>query len=210
MEKVPYHGNPGNAACALACYTMAAQYLLPDEHITFEQMAKIARMKKGYVVWGFPAWKWMMDRGIHIADYDKSDIEAWAKEGIEGLRKTVAPKEFKYYQDNTEDLEKVTKQLALATEHTNFTYKQCHVTWDMIVEETKKPGICDVTLDGRKLHRADGFSVHRVILIEITDNEVIFHDPTQKNDGAYKHEPIDFFRAAVESLDGPELARYSL
>ena len=86
MKQVPYHGNPGNA-CALACYTMVAQYLLPDMHITFEQLAKLADWKEGYVVWGFPAWKWLMDQGLYVVDYDVIDYEAWAKDGVSGLRK---------------------------------------------------------------------------------------------------------------------------
>jgi len=46
MKQVPNHSNPGNA-CALACYTMIAQYLLPGRNITFKQLAKITDWKKG-------------------------------------------------------------------------------------------------------------------------------------------------------------------
>lgn len=209
MKKVPYHGNPGNA-CALACYTMCAQYLLPDEHITFEQLGKIGDWHEGYVIWAYPIWKWLMDKGIHIFNRDISDKDTWVKDGVEGLKKSVSPKEFKFYKENTYDLEQVTKDLRLVDKHPNFKYEQCKVTWDMIVDAVRQPGICDLTLDGRKLHRAEGFTVHRVVLIDITDDEVIFHDPTLKGDGAYKHESIKHFRAAVESLSGPELCYYSL
>ncbi len=209
MKKVPYHGNSGNA-CALACYTMCAQYLLPDENITFEQLGKIGGWRKGFVIWAYPIWQWMMDRGVCITDYDVSDKDAWIKEGIAGLKKSVSAKEFEFYKDNTYDLEQVTEELREVDKHPNFTYKQCKVTWDMIVEEVKKPGICDLTLDGRKLHRAEGFTVHRVVLIDITSDEVIFHDPVKNNDGAYRREPVAHFRAAVDSLSGPELCRYNL
>ena len=57
MKQVPYIANPDDSGCALACYTMVAQYLLPSLHITFEQVAEIADWKSGYVVWGFPVWK---------------------------------------------------------------------------------------------------------------------------------------------------------
>lgn len=49
MKQAPYQPNPGNA-CALACYTMIAQYLLPKEHITFEQLGVIGNWRKGYVI----------------------------------------------------------------------------------------------------------------------------------------------------------------
>lgn len=209
MRQVPYHGNPGNA-CALACYTMVAQYLLPNKGITFEKLAKIADWKKGYVVWGFPIWKWLMDKGIHITDIDVYDIKLWAKEGTEGFRKSFSAKEFQFYKDNTYDLDVISKQLSMVNNHPNFTYVRKKLTWDDVGKEFKKPGICDLTLDGRKLHREKGFSGHRVVLIDITDKEVIFHDPVKDNSGAYRHEPIEHFRASFESLDGPEIARYNM
>jgi hypothetical protein len=209
LKKVPYHGNPGNA-CALACYAMAGQYLLPDQNITFEEFGEMADWRPGYVVWAFPIWKWMMDHGICIEDYDISDMEAWAKEGTDGLRKSLPAEEFEWYEQNTFDLDGLSKEVAPVFNHPNFSYRQCSVTWDMILKAVKKPGICDVTLDGRKLHREEGFSVHRVVIIDITDKEVIFHDPVKTNDGAYKHEPIEHFRAALDGLSGPELTHYSL
>ncbi len=208
MRRVPYHGNPGNA-CALACYTMAAQYLLPNSEITFEELGKIAGWREGYVVWGFSTWKWMMDQRIHIDAYDAIDVGAWADRGIVGLREAVSPKEFEYYRENTYDLEAATKELSLVSNHPNFTYHQERVSWERILQEVAKPGICDITLDGRKLHRTDGFTIHRVIIIEITDSEVVLHDPVKNNDGAYRQESIQHFRSAIDSLrDGPELVRY--
>ena len=209
MKDVPYHGNPGNA-CALACYTMSARYLLPKEDITFENFGKLANWKKGYVIWAFPIWKWLMDKGVKIDDYDTVDYSLWAKEGTKGLRKSLPPKAFKFVKDNTYDLDEVSKQAVLALDYPNFKYTKCHVTWEMIVKETSKPGICEVGLDGRMLHRKEGFTLHRVVLIEINDKEVIFHDPTFENDGAYKREPVDFFRKCVESVVDTELCRYYL
>ncbi len=209
MKKVPYQGNPGNA-CALACYTMAAQYLFPDDGITFEQLGKIADWKKGYVVWAFPVWKWLMDRGVKITDIDTIDYKLWAKEGESGLKKSVSEKEFKFYKDNTYDLDAVSKQLSLVFDHPNFNYRQKKLSWDDVLEQTHKPGICDITVDGRKLNRKPGFSLHRVIIVDITDTDVIFHDPNAGADGAYKTEPIKHFRSTFESLEGPEMAHYNI
>ena len=208
MKQVPYHGNPGNA-CALACYTMTAQYLFPELNITFEQLGKIASWKRGYVVWAYPVWKWLMDKGAYVTDIDAIDVDLWAKEGTEGLRKSVSAKEFEFYKNNTFNLDDITKQLSLVYSHPNFTYVQKRMTWDDVINEFNKPGICDITVDGSKLRRKDGFNVHRVVLVDITDTEVIFHDPNKDSTGAYVHEPIDFFRSTFENLDGPEMARYS-
>lgn len=209
MKTVPYHNNPGNA-CALACYTMVAQYLLPDKGVTFEQLGKIANWRKGYVVWEFPVWKWLMDRGIAISDYDVIDYALWAKEGVEGLRKSLPQDEFTWYAENTYDLNEVTKHLRDVFDHPNFSYEQRKATWDDIVVEYNKPGICDIVLNAHALNNKEGFAAHRVVLIEITDKEVIFHDPNRDGSGAYRHESIEHFRHAIEATESPALTRYSL
>src|ERR1035437_306613 len=140
MRQVPYHDNPGNA-CALACYTMVAQYLLPNENITFEQLAAVADWKPGYVVWGFPVWKWLMDHGVSITDMDVIDYDRWAKEGTAGLKKSVPKKEFDYYQQFTYDLDWEARQASFTMGHKNFTYVHRSPTWAEVEEEFLKPGI---------------------------------------------------------------------
>lgn len=209
MRDVPYHDNPGNA-CALACYTMIAQYLLPDVGITFEQLGKIAGWRKDYVVWEFPVWKWLMDRGVYITDYDVIDYEAWIKDGIDGLKRSVPEEEFKWYQENTFDLNEVTAHIRTAFSHENFSFVHRKPTWKDVLAEYNKPGICDVVLNSHALNGKEGFAAHRVVLIEINDTEVIFHDPNYDGSGVYRHESVEHFRKAFEAIESPALARYSL
>ncbi len=51
---------------------------------------------------------------------------------------------------------------------------------------------------------------HRVLIIDITGNEVIFHDPNPDWSGAYRREPLEHFKKVFESLNEPELTRYYL
>jgi hypothetical protein len=209
MQHIPYHPNPGNA-CALACYTMVGQYLLPDEQITFDQLSATANRREGYVVWEFPIWKWLMDRGVHITDYDVIDYHAWAKDGVSGLQNSVPADEFAWYKTNTYDLNEVTEHIQTAFDHPNFSFHHRKPTWDDVLAEYNKPGICDIVLNSKALNHEDGFAAHRVVLIEVTDSEVVFHDPNSKGDGAYRREPVAHFRKAFETIASPALARYSL
>ena len=209
MKQVPYHGNPGNA-CALACVTMIAQYLIPKEHSTFDQLGKIADWRKGYVVWLFPVWKYLMDHDVCIVNYDVIDYQTWASQGYDALEKDLPTNEFNYYKENTYDLSHVSEQLHYAFEHPNFTYIKKKLTWDNVVAEFNKPGICDLTLNARVLNRQAGLAGHRVVLLDITGTDVVFHDPNADGSGRYRSEPLKHFRAAFESMEGPELARYYL
>ena len=208
MKKVPYEPNRGNS-CALSCYTMAARYLWPDEDITFEQLAKTADWRRGYAVWGFRVWKWMMDKGARIVDYDVIDYEAWAKEGIRGYKNSVSKEHFDWVYKHSYDLEAETQNIGLAFEHPNFTYVRKEIAWADVEREFKKPGICDLTLNiGLIDEGRDG--IHRVVLVDITDTEVVFHDPNKAGDGAYRRVSKKLFKSMMESLRGAELCRYSL
>jgi hypothetical protein len=209
MKKVQYHDNPGNA-CALACYTMVAQYLLPKLGITFEQLGKIGNWRKGYVIWEFPIWNWLLDQGVHITDYEPADDEAWAKEGVEGLKRSVPGEEFAWYEKNTYDLGEVTLHLQRTLDHPNFSYIHRQPTWDDIVAEHAEPGICDIVLNSQILNHKSGTAAHRVVLLGIENNEVVFHDPNFDGSGARRREPIAHFRNAFEGLESRALARYSL
>jgi hypothetical protein len=90
--------------------------------------------------------------------------------------------------------------------HPNFTYIQRKPTWEDIVAENTKPDICNLTLNSRTLNRKEGFEVHRVVLIGVTDSEVIFHDPNKDGSGAYRHEAIDHFRNRPKHYRKPLLS----
>jgi len=209
MKIVPYHDNPGSA-CALACYTMVAQYLLPNLGITFEQLGKIAGWEKGYAVWPFPVWEWLMDKGVKIVDYDVIDYKLWANKGYESLKNSLPSVEYDAYKKSTYDINLVGRQVKLAFAHPNFTYVRKKVSWDDVVAEFNKPGICDLTINLNALNRLDGYVAHRIVLLDITPAEVVFHDPRKDIDGSYRHESIEFFKLVFEGVEGPELTRYYL
>lgn len=208
MKHVPYYGNPDDSACALACTLMAAQYLLPKKNFSFEQFSRIAERKEGFVVWGFQLWQWLMDQGIHTTDYDTIDYEGWAKKGVKGLQASVPNKDFKYYKEHSYDLEEESKKIKLMLNHPNFHYIHRTPKWADVITEHNRPGVCDLTLNSRLLNGRDGFSIHRVVLLDITDKEVVFHDPDSDWSGKKRREPLNFFRKVFEAMEEPELARY--
>lgn len=206
MLVVPYVGSPKNA-CALACYTMVAKYFFPEA--TFNQIAKISDWRKGYVVWAFKFWLWIMNKGIKVTDYDKLSLKAWAKEGLKGLKRTVPEKEFNYYLKNSYDLEGLTADIPLVVNHPNFTHKRQNPTVADLNKAVKEQKICEVVLDSHTLDNIDGFSLHRVVVLDINKDTVTFHDPRLKP-RPYRKEDISHFKKAwLEKVSETELCIYS-
>ena len=205
MLNIPYISNPGKA-CALACYTMTAKYFFPE--ITFEQIAKISNWEPGYVIWPFKFWLWIMDKGIKVVDYDLIDLSKWADEGMSGLKKSLSKTELDYYQKNTKNLESYSLDIQKVLKHPNFTcYKRRPVFKDL-ENSFQKGAVCEVVLNSNILDGEKEFVMHRVVVLDITDKDIIFHDPRKAISRPKRKESRKLFEKAWLSLSEPELCSY--
>jgi hypothetical protein len=208
MLNIPYVPNP-DKACALACYAMTAKYFFPG--VTFQQLAKITQWQPGYVIWAFKFWFWIMNKGVRVTDYDLISLQAWADEGVKGLKKTVSSKEFQYYQKNSHDLETLTEDIRQVLKHPNFTYYKQKPTFPDLQKAFDNGGICEVVLNARKLDNREGFSLHRVVILDINEDSITFHDPRKPEESqpARKESIQLFVNAWLEAVSEPELCIYA-
>lgn len=205
MLNIPYEKNPGNA-CALACYTMTARYFFPQ--VTFKQIAKISDWSPGYVIWGFKFWLWIMEKGIKITEYDLIDLAIWADGGIKVLKNTISKKEYEFITTKTKNIDSYSEDIKKILAHPNFTFKKQRPTWNNLVNAFNKGSACEVVLDSKTLDKKEGFSLHRVEIIDINNKYIVFHDPRKKPMPARKESIKLFKKAWLEKLKGPELCIY--
>lgn len=205
MLNIPYEAQKDFNACALACYTMVARYFFPE--VTAEQMTKIAGWEPGYVVWSFKFWLWLADKGIRIEDYDIMDCEAWASNGIEGLRNSVPQSEFEFYTANTKDLNSYAVDIQAIFANKNFTYHRERPKLETILNALENKKVCEITLNSGILNNEKEFNMHRVVVLDINKNDVIVHDPDR---GPYFKIPREIFLQAWlgETTPEPELCIY--
>ena len=204
MLKIPYVKQPDHNSCALASYTMVAKHFFPK--VTFDQLARVSDWQKGYVIWAFKFWLWIMNKGIKVTEYDTLDYESWANQGIEGLKKSVSEKEFNFYTENTRDIISYSQDIKMILKHQNFTLLNEKPTFEILEEAIKDSRVCEVVLDSRTLRGREGFSLHRVVVLDIKDNEVIFHDPAF---AAYtRADKETFVNAWLKAVSEPELCIY--
>jgi len=207
MLKIPFEENRGNT-CALSCYAMTARYFFPE--ITFEEVAKISSWHRGYVIWGFRFWLWIMDKGIKITDYDLIDLEGWAERGAESLKKEMAKEEYDFIIKNTYQIDSYSEEIKKVLAHPNFTFKRQRPTWNDLQQAFNRGAVCEVVLDSVALDGKKGkIELHRVEILDITKKDVVFHDPRTSKPMPRRKESIKLFKKAwLDSLDGPELCVY--
>lgn len=183
---------------------MVAKYFFPE--VTFDEIAKISAWQPGYVVWSFKFWLWIMSKGVRIKEYDTLDYELWIRKGVEGLRKSVSEKEFKFYKQNTKDIKTYSKDIARVLKNPKFSFSRRKPMFSDLEENVKDGKICEVVLDSRTLKGKKGFSLHRVVVLDKNDDSVIFHDPADKPN--VKVGKKLFIKSWLEAVSEPELCIY--
>ncbi|HVT00871.1 MAG TPA: cysteine peptidase family C39 domain-containing protein [Patescibacteria group bacterium] len=205
MLSVPYIKQPDEESCALACYAMIAKYFFLET--SFEDVAKISDWEKGYIIWAFKFWLWIMDRGVRITEYDPLDYMSWASQGIEGLKKSVSEKEFEYYKAHTKNLESYATDILKVVHHPNFTMHQEKPIYEELTNAINNRKPCEVVLNAGALKNADWFSLHRVVVLDADNDSVIFNDPFY---GEQLVVEKDLFIKSWLDLSEPELTIYEL
>jgi len=150
-----------------------------------------------------------MARGIRVEDYDLIDYQAWAKEGIKGLEKSVSKKEFRFYKNGSKNLSALTKDITKVLNHKHFIYHQQRPKFSDLKKAFNKRAVCEVTLDARTLDNREGFSLHRLVILDINDCQITFHDPRKEPRPARKEKIKLFKKAWLQAVSEPELCVYN-
>lgn len=207
---IPFVQNPGNA-CALSCLTMVASYFFPDRY-SFEDIGRVAKYQKGYVVWEFPFFRWFLEKGGHISFWDDIDYHTWIESGFEGLANILPQKEFSYFQKVTFDPNALTLDIRETIQHKNFSFLKHKPCLNDLKKQMHKGALCSVVLNGNALIKRDGLELHQVLVLDITNTEIIFHNPFSGPFAqAAQKESIDFFcKAWLTATECPAMTAFSL
>lgn len=189
----PYIISPATNACALACYQMTARSFFPD--VDAGEIARITGWKPNRIVWAFPFWLWMMERGVLIREYDTIDYVAWAERGIAGLAESLDAASLDYVTQRTGDLTACEEPLRRCLEHPGFSFSRQEPDLTTLRRSLSPTSVCEAAVCSMRLDREPGFSLHKVVVLEAPDERIILHDPVWP--GA---SPRPFYEVAVEDF----------
>lgn len=202
----PYIISPAANACALACYQMTARSFFLD--VDTGELARITGWKPNYIVWGFPFWLWMMERGVRIHEYDTIDYVAWADHGIAGLEASLDAVSLDYVLQRTEDLKACEEPLRRCLRHPNFSFRRQEPNLATLRQGLSPNSVCEVALCSKTLDKEPGFSLHKVIVLEALEGRIVLHDPVWPGASPrpFRNEAADDFLLAWQL--GRELTVY--
>ncbi|MBI4043527.1 MAG: hypothetical protein HY393_01815 [Candidatus Diapherotrites archaeon] len=188
---------------------MVAKYFFPDVHK--KEIAQIAEAEPKYVVWPFPFWKWILDKGVKINEFSSIDYTAWAVQGVAGLRKSVSEKEFKYYAENTKNLSAYAECIREVFSHPNFHFHWQRPTFTDLQKAFERGAVCEVLVDSHTLDEVKGFELHRLVVLDVQMDNVVVHDPRVRPMERHIKRNVPkalFIKAWLEAVSNPELCTY--
>ncbi|MDD9912522.1 MAG: hypothetical protein OXR68_03475 [Alphaproteobacteria bacterium] len=190
---------------------MVAHYFFPKRY-NFEDIGKISRWKKGYVVWEFPFWRWFLAQGGQITFWDDIDYRLWVQSGFGALESVMPKSEYEYFKKNTYQPDLLTNDMQAVLEHDAAQYHFAKPTWDDLLKGHETGGLCSVVLNYAPFDREDGVKLHAVVILDINDVEVIIHNPLGKErvQARQKIGLKEFKHAWLEATETPSLCVYKM
>lgn len=181
---------------------MVASYFFEDAP-DFEAMGSICRWKKGYVVWEFPFFLWFSAQGGKVEFWDTLDYALWLEQGFEALKDSLGEGEYAYYVTNSHDLNALRQDIAACLEGDVIFHHQ-KPSLEILREQIAQGRLCTVVLDHAAIEGKGGEVVmHQMLVLDLTETDVICHNPLSSQGRAAHKIPIDRFTYAwLEAADG--------
>lgn len=196
---VPFYGNtPDGTHCFQASIKMILGCFLPQREFTWEELEQLSAKKEGLSTWPQQTLINLRRMGFEVIMVEGFDGKAFIKEGgkylCDAFGKEVAdwqiahsdiPQEQRLYQeayDSGVDIQKRTPNLAEVRAYLERDY------------------MIKTSVNSRKLQGREGYVGHSVVILAVSDDEVLLHDPGLPPRAAAKV-PLKQFMAAWADPD---------
>lgn len=192
-------------SCASANYAMVASALKLS--YSLKDILQVTKSEIGFI----PFWKFLLENNnIEIIDFNESNLKVWAENGFDFFKKEIDGKTFDFLKERITDPNKYQEDLKFLFENESFKFFNQKPNVDLLKECFFKGYVCEVMLDPWLIYGEEPprYSLHRVFIVDINDNEIIFHDPAFDGEAFYKSDVVKFEKAF--QIAGAELVCYKL
>ena len=203
---VPFFENrakPDDPDCqGYCCQEVSLQstlgYFEPDTYYSFDRMCEITGKLPDKAVWAFEYSIWLVDNGYEVKRMTTVDYPAFAKKGIDYIRKSYGDEIADWQLENSDvdgALEKVSEYL----EKVQIVKRK--PTVEDIREAMEDGWVAKVMVDSGVLNDLGKYVGHTVVVTDYGLGSVTFHDsglPPVEN----RIETIEKFTEAMDSFGG--------
>jgi hypothetical protein len=192
-------------SCASANYTMVGEVLGLSENLT--DILKVTKSELGFA----PFWRWLVkEKNAQIVDFSFNNLKDWADFGFDRFITQTDPKVVKFFTDRIKNVDDYQNDLKFLFESGYFTFNHINPTVNLLKEYFSKDYACDVMLDPWLIYgdKPEWYSLHRVTIVDVNGDEIIFHDPASDGSEFFKSNSSNFEKAF--QIEGAELTCYRI
>ena len=201
--EIPCVKQISETSCASADYTMVANALKINSSL--DDILKVTKSEIGFA----PFWKWLVEeKNIEVIDFSQNNLQSWSKNGFTDFSQNTDPKVVKFFDDRIKNSSDYQKDLQSLFQNEKFKFFNQKPSVDLLKEYFSKGYVCDVMLDPWLIYgeEPEFYSLHRVFIVDINDDEIIFNDPSLDGGEFFKSNTINFQKAF--QIEGSELTCY--
>ncbi|AKM79809.1 MAG: hypothetical protein UX85_C0001G0033 [Candidatus Beckwithbacteria bacterium GW2011_GWB1_47_15] len=175
MSQIPFYPNSkDNTSCYPACLRMVLKHFLPAKNFSMKSLNKIVAKKKGLWTWPMHGLISLKKMGFDIEYYEDFDYLKFAQEGEKYLIKKYGKKVGQAQIDNSD----ITYERKAAAHFTKtFKFYQKAPTLKDLKRLIRKGYLAGCSCNYYALYDKKGYSGHFVLVFDINDKHVYFHDP---------------------------------
>lgn len=179
-QKIPFHsahptpGHPNGVHCVETSLKMILGYFEPDTDYSLEKLESITAKKPEQGSWSFDWSIWFVERGYKVKHYSTFDFAAFQMDGIDYIRQA--------YGDETADWQLAHSDVDHARSLVEEYLKQVEVIQkkpriEDIQKEFNNNSLVKPAVNSKVLNDKEGYEGHSVVVSEVNDSEIWFHDP---------------------------------
>lgn len=171
---VPFVPNaPDDMHCVPAVFRMLYRYYYREDY-SWPEIDEILRAIPGKGTWTFAGLTALAKRGLRIRNIEPVDYRKLHREGVMYLAEVFGKKTATYYLQRSN----ISAVIPLIPDFLNHVTQEVRsATISDIRNEIDCGALVGVEVNAAILNRIPGFSLHYVLLTDMDDRNVVFHDP---------------------------------
>ncbi len=197
-QAFPTPGHPKGVHCVETALKMILGYFEPDREYSINELEKITAKKPEKGSWSFDWSIWFVAQGYNIKHYSTFDFEAFKRDGVEYIRRD--------YGDEIADWQLTNSDIGRARSLVDEYLEKVEIvnrkpTIEDIRSEISQKSVVKPMVNSNVLNNMKGYEGHSVVVLNIDNEYIWFHDPGLP---AFKNRKINHekFQSAMNSFGG--------
>ncbi|PJE64268.1 MAG: hypothetical protein COU90_03565 [Candidatus Ryanbacteria bacterium CG10_big_fil_rev_8_21_14_0_10_43_42] len=194
-KDIPFFESTDNLHCFQACLKMVLAYWTPNKEYTFKKLDEISSHTEGKWTWQGSSLLYLAKNKFDIINIENLDYSLFARDGKEYL-KTIWSDDIYKTQDIYSNLNKEQEIAKQLIKNKNIKLQNKEIQFSDILYLFDDGYIILVSVNPCTLRGEEGYSSHMVVITDIQENTVTFHDPGPPGE-PHKSISRDIFKSAI-------------